>query len=69
MQMMQGRQVSIAGQTIFVFASGLSKLSILMSYLRIAVVGSRFRYFTLLVIGLVTAAIVAFLSLLWAQCM
>jgi hypothetical protein len=68
-QMMQGREVSIAGQTIFVFASGLSKLSILLSYLRIAFLGSRFRYFTYVVIGIVTAAILGFLPLLWAQCM
>ncbi|KAI4595252.1 hypothetical protein KJ359_006926 [Pestalotiopsis sp. 9143b] len=45
-QMIQGRQVSIAGQTIFVFASGLAKLSILTSYLRIAVPGSWFRRLT-----------------------
>ncbi|KAI1497962.1 hypothetical protein F5X99DRAFT_395233 [Biscogniauxia marginata] len=67
-QMVHGRQVSIAGQTIFVFASGLSKLSILASYLRIAVVGSWFRRLTWCTIVIVTAAMPGFLLLLWLQC-
>ncbi|ETS84562.1 hypothetical protein PFICI_02587 [Pestalotiopsis fici W106-1] len=67
-EMIQGRKVSIAGQTIFVFASGLAKLSILTSYLRIAVPGSWFRRLTWATIGIVAAAIPAFLLLLWLQC-
>ncbi|KAF3019223.1 hypothetical protein E8E14_000506 [Neopestalotiopsis sp. 37M] len=67
-EMVQGRKVSIAGQTIFVFASGLAKLSILASYLRIAVPGSWFRRLTWATIGIVAAAIPAFLLLLWLQC-
>ncbi|KAI1341336.1 hypothetical protein F5Y15DRAFT_414450 [Xylariaceae sp. FL0016] len=67
-QMVKGRQVSIAGQSIFLFASGFSKLSILVSYLRIAVVGSWFRRLTWVTIAIVTAAIPSFLLLLWLQC-
>ncbi|KAI1637769.1 hypothetical protein F4809DRAFT_603289 [Biscogniauxia mediterranea] len=67
-QMSRGRQVSIAGQTIFLFASGLSKLSILVSYLRIAVAGSWFRRLTWCSIAVVTAAMPSFLLLLWLQC-
>ncbi|KAI1841827.1 hypothetical protein JX265_009436 [Neoarthrinium moseri] len=67
-QMLQGRQVSIAGQTLFVFASGLAKLSILASYLRVALPGSWFRRLTWAAIGIVGAAIPAFLLLLWLQC-
>lgn len=67
-QLVQGRQISIAGQTIFVFASGLSKLSILVSYLRISVKGTWFHRLTWASIGLVGAAIPAFLLLLWLQC-
>ncbi|KAH6640092.1 hypothetical protein BKA67DRAFT_486818, partial [Truncatella angustata] len=67
-QMVQGRQVSIAGQTIFVFASGFAKLSILASYLRIALPGSWFRRLTWAAIAIVGTAIPAFLMLLWLQC-
>lgn len=67
-QMVKGRQISIAGQTIFVFASGLSKLSILTSYLRIAMPGTWFWRLTWATITLVGAAMPAFLMLLWLQC-
>ncbi|KAH8647311.1 hypothetical protein BX600DRAFT_152708 [Xylariales sp. PMI_506] len=67
-QMTQGRQVSIAGQTIFVFASGLSKLSILVSYLRIAVRKTTFWWATWATIVVVIAAMPGFLALLWLQC-
>ncbi|KAM0815737.1 hypothetical protein AB5N19_01536 [Seiridium cardinale] len=67
-QMVQGRKVSIAGQTIFVFASGLPKLSILASYLRIAMPGSWLWRLTWVSIILVGAAILAFLLILWLQC-
>ncbi|CAJ2504667.1 Uu.00g120610.m01.CDS01 [Anthostomella pinea] len=67
-EMLQGRQVSIACQTIFLFASGFGKLSILVSYLRIALVGSWFRRLAWASIALVAATIPAFLVLLWLQC-
>ncbi|KXJ86783.1 hypothetical protein Micbo1qcDRAFT_218982, partial [Microdochium bolleyi] len=68
MQVVQGRQVSIASQTIFLFASSFSKLSILANYLRIAIVGTRFWKCTVALIAVVIASILAFLPLLWAQC-
>ncbi|KAI0014830.1 hypothetical protein F4780DRAFT_154397 [Xylariomycetidae sp. FL0641] len=68
-KLVAGRKVSIAGQTIFVFASGLSKLSILVSYLRIASKGSLFHRLTWITIAIVGAAIPAFLLLLWLQCL
>ncbi|KAF3799355.1 hypothetical protein GCG54_00001397 [Colletotrichum gloeosporioides] len=67
-QRIQGRQISIVGQTLFVFASGLSKLSILTSYLRIAPLGSTFQRVTQVTIGAVLALIVIFLMVLWTQC-
>ncbi|KAF5523263.1 Satratoxin biosynthesis SC1 cluster protein 4 [Colletotrichum aenigma] len=67
-QRMQGRQISIVGQTLFVFASGLSKLSILTSYLRIAPLGSTFQRVTQVTIGAVLALIIIFLMVLWTQC-
>ncbi|KAF4826620.1 hypothetical protein CGCTS75_v008971 [Colletotrichum tropicale] len=67
-QRMQGRQISIVGQTLFIFASGLSKLSILTSYLRIAPLGSTFQRVTQVTIGAVLALIVIFLMVLWTQC-
>ncbi|KAK1537694.1 hypothetical protein CPAR01_07807 [Colletotrichum paranaense] len=63
-----GRQVSIAGQTLFLFASGLSKLSILTSYLRIAPLGSWFRKLTWVTMGFVFALMWIFLIVLWTQC-
>ncbi|KAH7021295.1 uncharacterized protein B0I36DRAFT_225874, partial [Microdochium trichocladiopsis] len=68
LQQMQGRKVSIAAQTVFLFASSSSKLSILTHYLRIAVVGSHFRKATLAMFIVVVATMITFLSLLWAQC-
>lgn len=62
-------QISIVGQTLFVFASGLSKLSILTSYLRIAPLGSTFQRVTQVTIGAVLALIIIFLMVLWTQCM
>lgn len=67
-QAMKGRQVSIAAQTLFLFASGLAKTSILLSYLRIAPANSWFRRFTYITIGLVAALVVGFLIVLWTQC-
>lgn len=67
-QQMQSRKVSIAAQTIFIFATSFSKLSILAHYLRIAVIGTSFRNCTLALMAFVVATIMAFLPLLWAQC-
>jgi hypothetical protein len=68
-QVISGRQVSIAGQTLFLFASGLNKTSILVSYLRIAPLGSWFRLGTKVTTGLVVALIPIFLIVLWTQCL
>ncbi|OCL09635.1 hypothetical protein AOQ84DRAFT_397291 [Glonium stellatum] len=67
-QMIQGRQVSIAGQTLFVFASGFEKLSILATYLRIAVSGTWFRRLTWASIVLVNLVMLVFTIVLWTQC-
>lgn len=63
------KQISIAAQTLFLFASGLVKLSILASYLRIAPIGSWFRHLTWATIVVVFALIWIFLVVLWTQCM
>ncbi|KAF7560124.1 hypothetical protein G7046_g4035 [Stylonectria norvegica] len=68
-QATKGRQVSIAGQTLFLFASGLAKDSILVSYLRIAPKNSWFRRLTYASIALVTSLIFIFLIILWTQCL
>lgn len=68
-QIVQGRQISIAAQTLFLIASGLVKLSILASYLRIAPIGSWFRRLTWATLGLVVALVVIFLIVLWTQCL
>jgi hypothetical protein len=67
-QIVAGRQVSIAGQTLFLFASGLAKSSILASYLRIAPLGSWFRLGTKCTLVVVVAAIPVFFIVLWTQC-
>ncbi|KAL2206744.1 hypothetical protein CC79DRAFT_1292489 [Sarocladium strictum] len=67
-QLSQGRQASIAAQTMFIFASGLAKVSILVSYLRIAPLDSWFRRLTYWTIGLVVALMPIFLIVLWTQC-
>lgn len=64
----QGRQASIAAQTMFIAASGLAKTSILVSYLRIAPLSSRFRLLTQWTIGLVVPQTIIFLIVLWTQC-
>ncbi|KAK8005869.1 hypothetical protein PG991_012166 [Apiospora marii] len=66
--LVQGRKVSAAGQAFFVFASGLGKLSILISYLRIALKGTLFLRLTWTVIVVNTVSMLAFFVLLWAQC-
>lgn len=64
----KGRKASIAGQTIFVFASGLAKLSILGSYLRIALPRSTFYFLVMSTIIFVSLAMAGFLGVLWGQC-
>jgi hypothetical protein len=54
---------------MFLFASGLAKASILVSYLRIAPLDSWFRRLTHWSIALVVALIPIFLIVLWTQCM
>ena len=67
-QIVPGRQTSMAGQTLYLFATGLVKLSILVSYLRIALLGSWFRRLTLATIPFVVALKTAFLIVQWTQC-
>ncbi|KAI5457151.1 hypothetical protein BGZ63DRAFT_366137 [Mariannaea sp. PMI_226] len=67
-QAIKGRQVSIAAQTLFLFSSGLAKVSILVSYLRIAPNNSWFRRLTWASIFVVSSLIVAYLMVLWTQC-
>ena len=67
-QIVKGRQISIAVQTIFVFSAGLVKASILSSYLRIAPLDSWFRRLTWGAIALVVATMIVFLVVLWTQC-
>lgn len=63
-----GRKASIAAQTIFLFATSSVKLSILLSYLRLALRESWFRGLTWAGIGWVLLTFVTFLVVLWAQC-
>ncbi|KAF2266972.1 integral membrane protein [Lojkania enalia] len=67
-QMETGRKASMAGQTLFVLASSFVKISILVSYFRIAPEKSIFRKAVWAVLALVIAAFVVFLVALWLQC-
>jgi hypothetical protein len=67
-QLEHGRKASITAQTLFLPASGLAKLSILTSYLRIAPYDSWFRRLTISTMPLVGTLMLAFLILLWTQC-
>ncbi|KAF2477633.1 uncharacterized protein BDR25DRAFT_274930 [Lindgomyces ingoldianus] len=67
-QMETGRKASMAGQTLFVLASSFVKLSILTSYFRIAPEKSTFRRVIWVVFGIVMAAFLVFLIMLWTQC-
>ncbi|KAL7772096.1 hypothetical protein CFE70_002049 [Pyrenophora teres f. teres 0-1] len=67
-EMMVGRQASIAGQTLFVLASSTVKMSILVSYFRIAPEKSLFRKLVWATFALVFAAFVVFMVALWVQC-
>lgn len=62
-------QASMAGQTLFVLASSTVKMSILVSYFRIAPAKSVFRKLVWGTFALVFAAFVVFLVALWVQCM
>ncbi|KAK0747132.1 hypothetical protein B0T18DRAFT_438802 [Schizothecium vesticola] len=62
------RQVSLAAQSLFILATSLAKLSILLSYLRFAPLRSPFRRATYAVAALLVAANAAFLVLLFTQC-
>ncbi|KAJ5007886.1 hypothetical protein K4K48_009647 [Colletotrichum sp. SAR 10_66] len=64
----QSRQISMAAQTLFLFASGLSKLSILCSYLRIAAPGTWFSRLTWVTGILVLLLTWIFMIVLWTQC-
>lgn len=66
--LVQGRKVSAAGQAFFVFASGLGKLSILLSYLRIALRGTLFLRLTWAAIAANVLTMAVFFILLWVQC-
>ncbi|KAL1604452.1 hypothetical protein SLS59_003644 [Nothophoma quercina] len=63
-----GRKASMAGQTLFVLASSTVKMSILVSYFRIAPEKSLFRKLVWGTFALVFAAFVVFLVALWVQC-
>ncbi|KAL5120263.1 hypothetical protein ACEQ8H_001821 [Pleosporales sp. CAS-2024a] len=67
--MEQGRKASLAGQTLFVLASSTVKISILVSYFRIAPEKSLLRKLVWGTFALVFAAFVVFLVALWVQCM
>ncbi|KAI8313400.1 hypothetical protein K4K61_008231 [Colletotrichum sp. SAR11_59] len=58
----------MAAQMLFLFASGLSKLSILCSYLRIAAPGTWFSRFTWVTGILVFLLTWIFMIVLWTQC-
>ena len=62
-------QASLAGQTLFVLASSTVKMSILVSYFRIAPEKSLFRKLVWGTFALVFAAFIVFLVALWVQCM
>ncbi|KAL8408570.1 hypothetical protein RB594_007126 [Gaeumannomyces avenae] len=67
-QITNGRKVSMAGQSLFFLATCFAKLSILLSYTRIAPEHSLFRRFTWGSMALVVAIAVASLFALWLQC-
>lgn len=67
-QIVQGRQISLAIQAIFVVASALAKVSIVVSYLRLALINSWFRKFCHGTIWLVIVSNTALFIVLWAQC-
>ncbi|KAK4213106.1 hypothetical protein QBC37DRAFT_181594 [Rhypophila decipiens] len=67
-QMIQGRQISLAIQAIFVLASSLAKISIVVSYLRLALVNSWFRKLCHGSIWLIILSNGSMFVVLWTQC-
>lgn len=67
-QMETGRKASMAGQGLFLLASSFVKMSILVSYLRIAPERSLFRRLVWATFAVVVLAMVVFFVLLWTQC-
>ncbi|KAL8381965.1 hypothetical protein RB595_005971 [Gaeumannomyces hyphopodioides] len=67
-QIANGRKVSMAGQSLFFLATCFAKLSILLSYARIAPEHSLFRRFTWGSMALVVAIAAVSLFALWFQC-
>jgi len=67
-QLETGRKASMAGQSLFVLASSFAKLSILVSYLRIAPEKSWFRRLVWVTFGVVLTAMIVFFIALWTQC-
>ncbi|KAK4225276.1 hypothetical protein QBC38DRAFT_268660 [Podospora fimiseda] len=67
-QMIKGRQVSLAAQALFVFATSFAKCSILVSYLRLAPQGSWFRKLTWGTIVWIVLFNSAFTVVLFTQC-
>lgn len=59
----------MAGQTLFVLASSFVKMSILVSYFRVAPKKSTFRKLVWVTLAIVIAAFLTFLIALWLQCM
>ncbi|KAK3312582.1 hypothetical protein B0H66DRAFT_644749 [Apodospora peruviana] len=66
--MIQGRQISMATQALFVLSSSLAKVSILVSYLRLALRGSWFRRLCHGAIWLVIVSSSVFIIILFTQC-
>jgi len=67
-QMETGRKASMATQGLFVLASSFVKMSILVSYLRIAPEKSLFRRLVWATLAVVVLALFVFFILLWTQC-
>lgn len=67
--LMNGRIASIVAQFLYLFASGLAKMSILVSYLRIAPYDSWFRRLAIGAMPFVVALTATFSVVLWTQCM
>ncbi|KAK4446895.1 hypothetical protein QBC34DRAFT_304216 [Podospora aff. communis PSN243] len=66
--MIKGRQVSLAAQALFVFATSFAKISILMSYLRFAPANSWFKRVTQTTIATIAVGNSVFLVVLFTQC-
>ncbi|KAJ4289352.1 hypothetical protein N0V88_007103 [Collariella sp. IMI 366227] len=66
--MITGRQVSFAAQALFMPATTFAKISILISYLRLAPINSLFRKLTLISIWFVAITNAIFVIVLFTQC-